>query len=135
MKVSLRAEADISLNAEPQIDPVTDEDVDAAIRIDQSVTIVRLAPLMMISNVFVPLILCLSILPRLSAWFVVGWLSLLAVLNVPILLSWIRLRLRPPPRRVSTRRMSRIALWSTALGISPLDRSSFIKKAGTPVKS
>lgn len=130
MHVSTYAEAETIHVPDAPSQVVTDEDVNAAIRIDQSVTMVRLAPLMMISNVVVPLILCLSVLPFLSLWFIAGWVVLLFFLNAPILLSWVRLRNRPPPKSVSARRMSRIAVWSTALGIAIGGGSAVVYQLG-----
>ncbi len=118
MNVAMDTTATPSVTPDIPLQRVTDEDVSAAIRIEQSVTLVRLAPLMMISNITVPLILCLSVRHLLSPWFVAGWLSLLVLLNAPIFLSWMKLRNRPAPKSISPRRMTRMAIWSTALGVT-----------------
>ncbi len=75
---------DPSPGPETPLHRVTDEDVAVAIRIEQSVPPVRLAPLMIISSTAVPLIPCLSILHLLSPWFIAGWLGLLVMANAPI---------------------------------------------------
>ncbi|MEM9061242.1 MAG: ATP-binding protein [Pseudomonadota bacterium] len=125
-----QTDIDHSDTSDAELGIVTDEDVDAAIRIDQSITMVRLAPLMMISNVFVPLILCLSVWPILPVWFVATWLGTLCLLNIPILLSWVRLRSRSAPTQVTGRRMSRIGIWSTVLGVTIACGSVFVYQQG-----
>lgn len=97
--------------------PVSDAEVAAAIRIDQSVTIVRMIPLMVISNVAVPLVIVINLRDALPLTFALLWPGLLLAMNLPVAISWLRLRNRPRPVSISARRIRSIAISSSAIGI------------------
>ncbi len=107
-----------SADAPYVVSPVTDDEVAAAIRIDQSATIVRMIPLMMISNLVVPLTIIVTTMHVLDTWFIASWLGAMTVTVVPPLLSWLRLRNAPRPKSVSRRRIRAIAGWSTVMGLA-----------------
>ncbi len=100
------------------VEPVHDDAVTAAIRIDQTMTIVRMIPLMMISNLGVPLTIVITVSHALPLWFIVIWLGTITALIMPVLISWLRLRKLPRPVRVSPRRIRVITLWSTVMGMT-----------------
>ena len=111
---------DTAVTATPAsaVAPVTDDAVAAAIRIDQSVTIVRMIPLMMISNIVVPLTIIVTTIHVLSLWLILSWLGAMLIMVVPPLISWRKLHGKPRPTSVSHRRIRAIATWSTLMGIA-----------------
>jgi len=95
-----------------------DQDLSAEIRVQQSMLVVRGMPVLILGNV------CAAGLIAQLDWaaFMGGgaWIAaaVLMVLVFPLVVSYLRLRKRPRPARVSRRRIRRISLHSFAMGLT-----------------
>lgn len=91
---------------------------DTAVRVAQSVAVVRHVPMLVMGNGVGALVAALA----LSGTF--GWKDLLPLLIIPWLLqlplirSWLRLRRAPPPASVSPRRIRSIVIYSAVVGLA-----------------
>jgi len=102
-------------------------------RVAQSVFVVRQLPMMIIGN-GVGVTIAVAAISTFHDWsalvlFYIGaWLLLL-----PPMLSWRRLRNRPPPEKVSHRRIRLLVAYSTVLGLGLAVITSLLLKSGTVV--
>lgn len=90
--------------------------LDEEIRVQQTISLNRLMPAMIVGNLGVPLIVLASLLQETPLWFMAVWYGAVAVLVIPVVRNWWRFRHAPPPRRVSSRRIRSITIWSLAMG-------------------
>jgi PAS domain S-box-containing protein len=92
-------------------------DLEPEIRVEQSVHLVRQLPTLVVANCVGALIAFLFTAQHVPWTLNLAW-AWIAVLTLPMALNWWKLRGRPRPARVSTRRI-RVAAWhSAALGLS-----------------
>lgn len=80
------------------------------IRVQQTVSLYRLMPAMIVGNLGVPAIVLASLWQTLPLWFALIWYGAVAVLLLPVAINWWRFRHAPPPKRVSARRIRSVTL-------------------------
>jgi|GEM_PF-4298643 len=96
----------------------TDQELSDEIRVHQSMLVVRGMPVLILGNFFAA-----GLIAQLDwrafvdsrAWIAA---AVLMVLLIPLVVSYLRLRKRPRPARVSARRIRRIELHSLAMGLA-----------------
>lgn len=100
--------------------PVTQppgDDFEAEIRIEQSLHLVSQLPTLAVGNLIGMLIGILLTVDHHGWLQLTAWLWI-ALLTVPMVLNWLKLRNKPRPRSVSKRRIRVAALYSFVLGLS-----------------
>lgn len=98
--------------------PETNEELDAEIRIQQSVLVIRGMPVLLLGNtIAIGLVAARDWNHFLSNHAIVPAL-ILVILLVPLAISYLRLRNAPRPARVSKRRIRRIEIHSLLLGLA-----------------
>lgn len=93
------------------------EDFEAEIRIEQSVHLVGQLPTLVIGNWLGVLVGFLVTVNYKPWWSLTAWLWILA-LTLPMAANWLKLRNRPRPQRVSSRRIRTAGWHSLAMGLS-----------------
>ena len=86
------------------------------IRVQQTVSLHRLMPAMIVGNLGVPAIVLATLWQLVPLWFVAIWYGAVVALILPVAANWWRFRGAPPPTRVSPRRIRSVTLWSLAMG-------------------
>ncbi len=87
------------------------------VRVEQSAALVRHLPVIAIGNGAGAVIATVALSNYVEASLLWPLIVSIALLIAPMVSSWLRLRLRPVPERVSRRRIVRVIAHSTALGL------------------
>lgn len=111
-----------AVGAQPEIpgktvgEPAPANTLDEEIRVQQTISLHRLMPAMIVGNLGVPLIVMATLWQDLPLWFFLVWTGAIVALLLPVAANWWRFRAAPPPRKVSARRIRSVTWWSLSMG-------------------